>query len=62
MQCWNHYQRNIKNWHFTTDLDYILEGANSAIKFAIPFAEDDLNENIDKYLSKENHKVLENKK
>ena len=43
-------------------MDYILEGANSAIKFAIPFAEDDLNENIDKYLSKENHKVLEKQK
>ena len=43
-------------------MDYILEGANSAITFSIPFAEDDLNENIDRYLSKENHKDLEKQK
>ena len=28
----------------------------------MPLAEDDLNENIDKYLSKENHKDLEKQK
>lgn len=24
-------KETLKDWHFTTDLDYILEGANSAI-------------------------------
>ncbi len=43
-------------------MDYILEGANSAITFAVPFNEEDLDENIDKYLSKENHKDLEKQK
>ena len=36
----------LKDWHFTTDLDYILEGAESAITFAVPFGEDDLNGNL----------------
>jgi epoxyqueuosine reductase QueG len=52
----------LKDWHFTTNLDYILEGAKSAITFAVPFGEDDLNGNIDKYLSKINHKDLEKQK
>ena len=55
-------KETLKDWHFTTDLDYILEGANSAITFAVPFNEEDLDENIDKYLSKENHKDLEKQK
>ena len=55
-------RETLKDWHFTTDLDYILEGANSAVTFAVPFGEDDLNDNIDKYLSKENHKDLEKQK
>ncbi len=55
-------KKTLKDWHFTTDLDYILDGAESAITFAVPFGEDDLNDNIDKYLSKENHKDLEKQK
>lgn len=56
-------KETLKDWHYTTDLDYILEGANSAVTFAVPFnEEDDLNENINKFLSKENHKELEKQK
>jgi hypothetical protein len=42
-------------------LNYSRRG-NSAITFTMPLAEDDLNENIDKYLPKENHKDLEKQK
>ena len=52
----------MKNWHFTTDLDYILNGANSAITFAVPFGEEELNENIDKFMAKESHEALEKQK
>ena len=52
----------LKDWHFTTELDYILEGAKSAVTFAVPFDEDNLDESIDKFLAKENHKELEKKK
>ena len=54
-------KHGLKNGHETTDLDYILEGANSAITFAVPFG-DELNANIDKYLSKDNQKALEKQK
>jgi epoxyqueuosine reductase len=54
-------KETLKDWHNTTDLDYILDGANSAITFAVPFGED-LNENINKFLAKENHKKLEKQK
>ncbi len=55
-------KETLKDWHYTTDLDYILEGANSAITFAVPFAYEDLNENINKFLAKEDHKTLEKQK
>lgn len=55
-------RETLKNWHFTTDLDYILEGANSAITFAVPFSEEDLNEDIDSFMEKKNHKKLEKQK
>jgi epoxyqueuosine reductase QueG len=56
-------KETLKDWHFTTDLNYILEGANSAITFAVPFDEDDdLNRNIDNFLGKIDHKVLEKQK
>lgn len=55
-------KETLKDWHFTTNLDYILEGANSAVTFAVPFGEEDVNENIDKFLAKENHKELEKQK
>jgi hypothetical protein len=29
-------KETLKEWHFTTDLDYTLEWANSAITFAVP--------------------------
>lgn len=54
-------RETLKDWHYTTDLEYILKGARSAITFAVPFGEDQ-NENIDRYLSKENHKDLEKQK
>ena len=55
-------KETLKDWHFTTDLDYILAGANSAVTFAVPFGEENLDENIDKFLTKENHKELEKQK
>jgi epoxyqueuosine reductase len=54
-------KKTLKNWHVTTDLDYILEGGNSAITFAVPF-EEKSEDSIDKFLTKENHKELEKKK
>ena len=56
-------KETLKDWHFTTDLNYILEGANSAITFAVPFDEDDdLNRNIDNFLAKIDQKVFEKQK
>jgi epoxyqueuosine reductase len=52
-------QNTLKNWHSTTELDYILDGAESAITFAVPFGEENLNNDINKFLLKENQKTLE---
>lgn len=55
-------RETLKDWHFTTDLDYILDGANSAITFAVPFGDEDLDEDVNAFLGKENHKKLEKQK
>ncbi|ABO35447.1 conserved hypothetical protein [Methanococcus maripaludis C5] len=52
-------KETLKDSHFTTDLGYVLKGANSAITFAVPFSEENLDEYIDKYLSKKDHKTFE---
>ncbi|ADZ09494.1 hypothetical protein Metbo_1252 [Methanobacterium lacus] len=48
--------------HQTTDLDYILDGAESAVTFAVPFGDSDLDNDIDMYLKKQDHKKLETAK
>lgn len=53
---------SLKNWHSTTDLDYILEGAESAVTFAVPFEEEDPGSTIDMFLKKEDQKRLEKQK
>lgn len=55
-------RKTLEDWHFTTELDYILDGANSAVTFAVPFDEGDMEGSIDKFLAKEDHKELEKKK
>jgi epoxyqueuosine reductase len=49
----------LKNGHVTTDLDYILKGANSAITFAVPFNDENFDEMVNDFLAKEDHKSLE---
>lgn len=55
-------RKSLDNSHLTTDLDYILEGAESAVTFAVPFGDVHLDEDVDKYLKKEDHKKLETAK
>ena len=46
----------------TTSYDYVLKGARSAVTFAVPFGEGDIEGAIDRSLSKKDHKTLERMK
>lgn len=46
----------------TASYEYVLPGARSAITFAVPFGGDDLNDIIDRSLSKLDHKTMETMK
>lgn len=43
----------------TTDYNYVLKGARSAVTFAVPFGNEDIDEIIDRSLAKKDHKTLE---
>lgn len=46
----------------TASYDYVLEGARSAITFAVPFGDGGINEVIESSLSKKDHKTMETMK
>ena len=55
-------KNSLNDSHQTTDLDYILDGAESAVTFAVPFSDKDLDNVVDMYLKKQDHKKLETAK
>lgn len=46
----------------TMDYDFVLKGARSAVTFAVPFGEGDLDEIVERSLAKKDHKALETMK
>ncbi len=55
-------KNTLNDSHQTTDLDYILDGAESAVTFAVPFEDSELDNYVDMYLKKQDHKKLETAK